>query len=195
MQEKEIKLYEIAEKYFPSDRYTVKVTGSSIIFFKGTQYLVFNLFTSLALAILLIALFMAWMFKSKRMVLVALLPNIIPQIITAAIMGYFGIPIKASTILVFSIAFGISVDGTISGQIPSGIAGNELEYPFLRSVGLERSGTKYDIQRYHPVLRLRHLRPFRFRGNRRTGNPSIDHLARRHAFQPDSPPVTLADAG
>ena len=113
MQEKENDLYEIVEKYFPSDRYTVKVTGSSIIFFKGTQYLVFNLFTSLALAIFLIALFMAWMFKSKRMVLVALLPNIIPQIITAAIMGYFGIPIKASTILVFSIAFGISVDGTI----------------------------------------------------------------------------------
>lgn len=113
MQEKEDKLYEIIEKYFPGDRYTVKVTGSSVIFFKGTQYLVFNLFTSLALAILLIALFMAWMFKSKRMVLVALLPNIIPQIITAAIMGYFGIPIKASTILVFSIAFGISVDGTI----------------------------------------------------------------------------------
>ena len=113
MQEKENKLYNIVEQYFPNDRYTVKVTGSSIIFFKGTQYLVFNLFTSLALAILLIALFMAWMFKSKRMVLVALIPNIIPQIITAAIMGYFGIPIKASTILVFSIAFGISVDGTI----------------------------------------------------------------------------------
>lgn len=113
MQEKEYKLYDIVEKYFPSDRYTVKVTGSSIIFFKGTQYLVFNLFTSLALAIFLIALFMAWMFKSKRMVFVALIPNIIPQIITAAIMGYFGIPIKASTILVFSIAFGISVDGTI----------------------------------------------------------------------------------
>lgn len=113
MQEKENKLYEIVGKHFPNDRYTVKVTGSSIIFFKGTQYLVFNLFTSLALAILLIAVFMAWMFKSKRMVLVALIPNIIPQIITAAIMGYFGIPIKASTILVFSIAFGISVDGTI----------------------------------------------------------------------------------
>jgi len=113
MQEKENKLYEIVEKYFPNDRYTVKVTGSSIIFFKGTQYLVFNLFTSLALAIFLIAVFMAWMFKSKRMVLVALIPNIIPQVITAAIMGYFGIPIKASTILVFSIAFGISVDGTI----------------------------------------------------------------------------------
>ena len=113
MQEKEDKLYHIVEQYFPNDRYTVQVTGSSLIFFKGTQYLVFNLFTSLALAIVLIAIFMAWMFKSKRMVLVALIPNIIPQIITAAIMGYFGIPIKASTILVFSIAFGISVDGTI----------------------------------------------------------------------------------
>ena len=113
MQEKEDKLYHIVEQYFPNDRYTVKVTGSSIIFFKGTQFLVINLFTSLALAIVLIAIFMAWMFKSKRMVLVALIPNIIPQIITAAIMGYFGIPIKASTILVFSIAFGISVDGTI----------------------------------------------------------------------------------
>ena len=56
---------------------------------------------------------MAWMFSSKRMVLVALIPNLIPLIITAALMGYFGIPIKASTILVFSIAFGISVDDTI----------------------------------------------------------------------------------
>ena len=113
MQEKEDKVYAIAEKYFPSDKCDVKVTGSSVIFFKGTQYLVMNLFSSLALAIVLIAVFMAWMFRSKRMVLVALVPNIIPQIITAAIMGYFGIPIKASTILVFSIAFGISVDGTI----------------------------------------------------------------------------------
>ena len=113
MQEKEDKLYAIAEKYFPADKYTVKVTGSSIIFFKGTQYLVMNLFSSLALAIVLIAVFMAWMFRSKRMVLVALVPNIVPQLVTAAIMGYFGIPIKASTILVFSIAFGISVDGTI----------------------------------------------------------------------------------
>ena len=113
MQEKEDKLYNIVEQYFPNDRYTVKVTGSSIIFFKGTQYLVFNLFTSLALAIVLIAFFMAWMFKSKRMVLVALIPNIKPKIITAAIMRYFRNPIKASTILVFSIAFGISVDGTI----------------------------------------------------------------------------------
>ncbi|MDQ2179329.1 RND family transporter [Marinifilum sp. D714] len=101
------------DEIFPKDKYTVHVTGSSIVFFKGTQYLIKNLFLSLALAIFLIASFMAWMFSSKRMVMVALIPNLLPLIVTAALMGYFGIPIKASTILVFSIAFGISVDDTI----------------------------------------------------------------------------------
>ncbi len=113
MAAKEDSLHQIIEQILPADRYTVKVTGSSIISFKGTQYLTKNLFSSLALAILLIASFMAWMFKSKRMVLIALLPNVIPQIIAAAIMGYVGIPIKASTILVFSVAFGISIDNAI----------------------------------------------------------------------------------
>lgn len=113
MQEKERLVREISERHFPRDKYDVNITGSSIINFKGTQYLVKNLFSSLTLAIFLIALFIAWMFRSKRMVLVALIPNFIPLIITAALMGYFGIPIKSSTILVFSIAFGISVDGTI----------------------------------------------------------------------------------
>ncbi len=98
---------------FPGDKYFTRMTGSSIIFFKGTDYLITNLFSSLALAIFLISLFMAWMFKSKRMVVVSLLPNMIPLIMTAGLMGYFGIPIKASTILVFSIAFGISVDNAI----------------------------------------------------------------------------------
>ncbi|MDR1272928.1 MAG: MMPL family transporter [Odoribacteraceae bacterium] len=113
MEEKEKAIYAIGERYFPAEKYRVKVTGSSIINFRGTRYLVKNLFVSLALAITLIALLMAWMFRSKRMVLVAMLPNLLPQIITAALMGYFGIPVKASTVLVFSIAFGISVDGTI----------------------------------------------------------------------------------
>ncbi len=113
MAAKEDSLYKTIDRIFPSDKYDVTVTGSSIIFFKGNQYLISNLFSSLALAIILIASFMAWMFKSKRMVLIALVPNVIPQIITAAIMGYAGIPIKASTILVFSVAFGISVDNTI----------------------------------------------------------------------------------
>lgn len=103
---------EISE-IFPSDKYKIVTTGSSLIFVKGTKYLVKNLFTSLALAILLISIFMAVMFRSWRMVIISLIPNLLPLLFTGALMGYFGIPIKPSTILVFSIAFGISVDDTI----------------------------------------------------------------------------------
>ncbi len=98
---------------FPNDKYDVIVTGSSVTSFKGTEYLLKNLFTSLILAFVLISTFMAIMFSSWRMVIMSLTPNIIPLIFTAAFMGFTGIPIKASTILVFSIAFGISVDNTI----------------------------------------------------------------------------------
>ncbi|MFV0522346.1 MAG: efflux RND transporter permease subunit [Mangrovibacterium sp.] len=101
------------KKIFPAKNYNVTVTGTSVTFFKGTQYLVKNLFSSLALAIFLISLFMAAMFRSWRMVVLSLIPNILPLIFTAAIMGFTGISIKSSTILVFSIAFGISVDNTI----------------------------------------------------------------------------------
>ncbi|MDB4175920.1 efflux RND transporter permease subunit [Flavobacteriaceae bacterium] len=102
-----------ALKIFPQDRYTVSFTGKALLFQKGTKYLVKNLIISLSLAILLIALFMAWMFRSFRMILVSLIPNLLPLIITAGLMGFLGVPIKPSTILVFSIAFGISVDDTI----------------------------------------------------------------------------------
>lgn len=98
---------------FPKDEYNVTAAGSSVMTFKGNQYLLIGLFESLALAIVLISLFMASMFRSPRMVLLSLVPNILPLIFTAAIMGFTNIPIKSSTILVFSIAFGISVDNTI----------------------------------------------------------------------------------
>ncbi|WP_034259697.1 efflux RND transporter permease subunit [Altibacter lentus] len=101
------------DKIFPPDRYDVSVTGKALVFQKGTKYLVNNLIISLSLAIFLIALFMAWMFRSLRMILVSLIPNLLPLIITAGLMGFIGVPIKPSTILVFSIAFGISVDDTI----------------------------------------------------------------------------------
>lgn len=101
------------DSVFTSDKYDITVTGSSITSFRGTQYLLKNLFMSLGLAILLISAFMAIMFSSWRMVIMSLTPNVIPLIFTAAVMGFSGIPIKASTILVFSIAFGISVDNTI----------------------------------------------------------------------------------
>ncbi len=102
----------VAEK-LPEKQYKVTTTGSGLVFYKGTAYLARNLLLSLALAIFLIASLMAFMFSSKRMVIIALIPNIIPLLVTAALMGYWGIPLKASTILIFSVAFGISVDDTI----------------------------------------------------------------------------------
>ncbi|PVW14291.1 efflux RND transporter permease subunit [Marixanthomonas spongiae] len=100
-------------KIFPPERYDVTLTGKALVFQKGTKYLIHNLIISLSFAILLIALFMAWMFRSFKMILVSLLPNLLPLLVTAGLMGFLGVPIKPSTILVFSIAFGISVDDTI----------------------------------------------------------------------------------
>ena len=100
-------------KVFPKDQYNVTMTGKALVFQKGTKYLVKNLAISLSLAIFLISLFMAYMFRSFKMIVVSLIPNLLPLLITAGLMGYLGVPIKPSTILVFSIAFGISVDDTI----------------------------------------------------------------------------------
>jgi len=109
----EAKLQENIDKFFPSDRYDVYMTGSALLFLKGTKYLVKNLVLSLAFAIFLIALFMAYLFRSFRMIIISLIPNLLPLVVTAGVMGFAGVPIKPSTILVFSIAFGISVDDTI----------------------------------------------------------------------------------
>lgn len=106
-------LQEKIDNTFPKDRYNVTMTGKALVFQKGTKYLVKNLAISLSLAILLISLFMAYMFRSFRMIMVSLIPNLLPLVVTAGLMGYLGVPIKPSTILVFSIAFGISVDDTI----------------------------------------------------------------------------------
>ena len=101
------------DSIFDPQKFDVVLTGNSIVFLKGTTFLVNNLFSSLALAIVVISFLMSLLFSSARMVLVSLLPNFIPLLVTAGLMGYFGIAIKPSTILVFSIAFGISVDDTI----------------------------------------------------------------------------------
>ena len=101
------------DRIFPPERYHVKLTGKALLYLKGTHYLIRNLIISLSLAILLIAVFMAYMFRSFKMIVISLIPNLLPLIITAGVMGFSGIPLKPSTILVFSIAFGISVDDTI----------------------------------------------------------------------------------
>ena len=113
MEEIEEDLIKSIAKIFPTERYNVFITGKALLFLKGTKYLVKNLLLSLALAIGLISLFMAYLFRSFRMILISLVPNLLPLVITAGLMGYLGVPIKPSTILVFSIAFGISVDDTI----------------------------------------------------------------------------------
>ncbi|GGK43097.1 MULTISPECIES: efflux RND transporter permease subunit [Flavobacteriaceae] len=101
------------DKEFPKEDFDVSMTGGALVFLKGTTFLINNLVISLSLAILLIAVFMAFLFRSFRMIVISLIPNIFPLLITAGLMGYLGVPIKPSTILVFSIAFGISVDDTI----------------------------------------------------------------------------------
>ena len=101
------------DSIFPPEDHKVTLTGTSVVFVEGTTYLVKNLFVSLALAVLVIATVMSILFRSARMVAISLLPNLVPLIFTAAVMGFFGIALKPSTLLVFSIAFGISVDDTI----------------------------------------------------------------------------------
>jgi uncharacterized protein len=89
------------------------ITGSTKIFIKGNKFLVANLQESLLLAFVLITLSMAILFANVRMIIISLIPNLLALMITAGLMGYFNIPLKASTALIFSITFGISVDNSI----------------------------------------------------------------------------------
>lgn len=93
--------------------YDVTFTGTSVVVSEGTKYLFINLVQSLIFAILSIALLMAVLFRSFKIILISMIPNIIPLLFTAGIMGYFKIPLKPSTLLVFGIALGITVDNAI----------------------------------------------------------------------------------
>jgi predicted RND superfamily exporter protein len=101
------------DSIFDPKDYDVHLTGNSIIFLKNNDYLLLNLKESVLLAILLIGTVMFFLFMSLRMVLIALIPSMVPLLLTAAFMGFFHIPLKPSTILIFSIAFGIASDGTM----------------------------------------------------------------------------------
>ena len=136
-------LREAITKIFPKKRYGAEITGKALLFLKGTKYLINNLILSLSLAILLIALFMAFLFRSFKMIIISLIPNLLPLIITAGVMGFTGIPLKPSTILVFSIAFGISVDDTIhflakyrQELIANGWKINKAVFAALRETGI-----------------------------------------------------------
>ncbi len=103
----------IIDSIFSPRKYKVDITGTSVVFLKGTNFLIRNLWESIALAVVVIAILLAFLFASWRMILISLIPNLIPQLMTGALMGFLGIPIKPSTILIFSIALGISVDNSI----------------------------------------------------------------------------------
>ena len=102
-----------ADQLFPKDKYVVQLTGTSVTFLEGSKFIINGLKDSIFWAFLLIALCMLYLFKSVRILFCSLIPNVIPLLITAGVMGWVGIPLKPSTVLVFSVALGIAIDITI----------------------------------------------------------------------------------
>ena len=109
LQAAEVKSREI----FDTSRYTVQFTGTSITFLEGSSFIIHGLMESIMWAFLFITLCMLFLFKSFKILIASLIPNIIPLIITAGVMGWAGVPLKPSTVLIFSIALGIAIDITI----------------------------------------------------------------------------------
>lgn len=121
-----------ANELFDSSKYNVTLTGSTITFLEGSNYIINGLRESILWAFVLIALCMLYLFKSARILLCSLIPNVIPLLLTAGIMGWMGIRLKPSTVLIFSVALGIAVDVTIR---------------FLVNYKQELSSTNFDVSK------------------------------------------------
>lgn len=106
-------LREMAARHIDSSRYTVTFTGTCVTFLEGSRYIINGLRDSILWAFLLISLCMLYLFRSVRILVCSLIPNLIPLLLTAGVMGWTGIPLKPSTVLVFSVALGIAIDVTI----------------------------------------------------------------------------------
>jgi uncharacterized protein len=113
-------------------KYNIQLTGTSVTFLEGSHYIINGLKDSIFWAFVLIALCMLYLFRSARVLLCSLIPNIIPLLITAGLMGWIGIPLKPSTVLVFSVALGIAIDVTIR---------------FLVNYKQELPGNNYDMKK------------------------------------------------
>ncbi|WP_247680014.1 efflux RND transporter permease subunit [Chitinophaga polysaccharea] len=98
---------------FDTAHYKVTFTGTSVIFQEGTRFIINGLMESIILAFVLIMLCMLYLFRSWRMLIISLIPNVIPLVVTAGVMGWVGVALKPSTVLVFSVALGIAIDVTI----------------------------------------------------------------------------------
>lgn len=106
-------LHKKSDQLFDSSKYKITYTGSTITFLEGSAFIIEGLKESILWAFLFISLCMLYLFKSVRILLCSLIPNLIPLVVTAGIMGWAGVRLKPSTVLVFSIALGIAVDVTI----------------------------------------------------------------------------------
>ncbi len=102
-----------SDELFDSSKYKVTLTGATITFLEGSTFIINGLKQSLLWAFLFIALCMLYLFKSLRILICSLIPNVIPLIVTAGIMGWTGVRLKPSTVLIFSVALGIAIDVTI----------------------------------------------------------------------------------
>lgn len=102
-----------AAEVFDTTAYQVIFTGSSVTFLEGTSFIIRGLKESIFWAFLLIALCMLYLFRSFRILICSLIPNLVPLVITAGVMGWIGVPLKPSTVLIFSVALGIAIDVTI----------------------------------------------------------------------------------
>lgn len=109
----ENKLRPKIDSIFDKDKFTVNITGNSVVYTKGTDFLAQNLIESVLFGIIVISFILALLFSSARMVIIAMLCNLIPLVSTAAIMGFGNIPVKPSTLIVFSVALGISIDNAV----------------------------------------------------------------------------------
>ncbi|HEY4148516.1 MAG TPA: MMPL family transporter [Chitinophagaceae bacterium] len=102
-----------ADQLFDSSRYRVEFTGTTVTFLEGSAFIIHGLKDSILYAFILISLCMLYLFRSLRILVCSLIPNLIPLVITAGIMGWAGVALKPSTVLVFSVALGIAIDITI----------------------------------------------------------------------------------
>lgn len=127
-----------AMQLFPKDRFHVQLTGTSVTFAEGNRYIINGLKDSIFWAFVLIALCMLYLFRSARILICSLIPNVIPLLITAGVMGWAGIPLKPSTVLVFSVALGIAIDITIrflvnyKQELP--LHGNDMKQTVIETI-------------------------------------------------------------
>lgn len=101
------------EKKIDENVLKARVTGTTYLIDKSNESLSVELLKGLLLAVLMIAIVLAIYFKSFKMLLISLVPNFIPLLFTAGIMGFMGVPLKLTTAIIFVVAFGIAVDDTI----------------------------------------------------------------------------------